>query len=112
MLNNRHSIYPVAYGIWEDVCPGTSRLPVPGGWIYEMADNVGGSSSVFVPFPPAPESKSEIRDLRFALTEIERSHVGDCPASLGDVSDVEWARRCHSLLRSIARDALRDAGNE
>jgi len=34
---------------WQDVCSGVSRMPVPGGWIYNMADNVGGSSSVFVP---------------------------------------------------------------
>jgi hypothetical protein len=43
---------------WETVVSGlysTRRLPVPGGWIYSMRHNNGEYSSVFVPFPPAPQ---------------------------------------------------------
>lgn len=32
---------------WEDVNADTSRLLVPGGWLYRC-----GVSMVFVPFPP------------------------------------------------------------
>ena len=36
---------------WEKVAPSTRRLPVPGGWIYDIG-GLENTSAVFVPFPP------------------------------------------------------------
>lgn len=37
---------------WEKYAPGVRRLPVAGGWIYD----VGLHAPVFVPFPPKKSS--------------------------------------------------------
>ena len=51
-------------------------------------------------------AKTEIERLRSALEEIANGHIGDQPAEM-NVSDEEWARRCHMRLRRIAIDALK-----
>ena len=52
------------------------------------------------------EVERENAQLREALIQIRDQHIGDCPASSAHITDEEWARRCHSHLRSIARTAL------
>lgn len=34
---------------WEEIAPGTWRLRVPGGWLYQIWSEGGGRALTFVP---------------------------------------------------------------
>ncbi len=43
---------------WEDYAPGVRRLPVAGGWIYDIG-GMEATCAVFVPHPPRSSDRSD-----------------------------------------------------
>jgi hypothetical protein len=53
---------------WERINPIAIRMPVPGGWIYDIVN----SGPVFVPYPLNGGREADQGRVEFPLTDDER----------------------------------------
>jgi len=49
---------------WSRVAPGTWRMPIPGGWVYQMHLEGDALAAVFVPGAAAPHPEGVLELLR------------------------------------------------
>lgn len=95
--------------LWERVDQWTNRLPVPGGWIYEIRHTEAMVSAIFVPAPPeylateiaeretAQAERDALRDNILALlnsddSAVVRVHEGGGPEDISLSIAVTFAK--------------------
>lgn len=80
---------------WERVADDTERLPVPGGWLYQVHVSSTSNSSIALCFVPEAKAR-HMRELSrqraaAALTELEAAAQGPQPRQAKvAITPAEW----------------------